>query len=137
MTTLYWKLEREIYSVLGKSKILQAIGKHYAKGVEKELRKIGLRYEDLIIETPDVQEALRRLPPDVLEARHKRILRAGDLSAKHTYLPDHIQAAQKPLESYLAVELDKVRDEIIEQEGTGLEVLLSEGKPGVIGRLHK
>jgi ubiquinol-cytochrome c reductase subunit 7 len=47
----------------------------------------GLQYEDLLVETPAVNEALRRLPHDMLVARDQRIKRAFDLSHKKVYLP--------------------------------------------------
>jgi ubiquinol-cytochrome c reductase subunit 7 len=47
----------------------------------------GLQYEDLLAETPAVNEALRRLPHAMLVARDQRIKRAFDLSHKKYYLP--------------------------------------------------
>lgn len=51
------------------------------------IHKYGLQYEDLLVETPAVNEALRRLPHDMLVARDQRIKRAFDLSHKKVYLP--------------------------------------------------
>lgn len=41
-----------------------------------DYRRYGLHFEDLLIETPDVADALRRLPRDVLSDRDDRIKRA-------------------------------------------------------------
>ena len=46
------------------------------------------------------QEALRRLPPEVIDARHQRIKRAQDLCLKKNTLPKEMQALQTPDESY-------------------------------------
>eukprot|EP00275_Glaucocystis_incrassata_P000738 EC120482.1.p1 GENE.EC120482.1~~EC120482.1.p1 ORF type:complete len:146 (+),score=32.24 EC120482.1:60-497(+) len=108
---------------LSRSKLIQSLGKSYTKSVEGELRKYGLRFEDLMIETDDVIEALKRLPPEVLEARNLRVKRACDLAMKKTYLPEFIQAGQKPYESYLAKTLAEVRAERAELSTTGLEYI--------------
>lgn len=50
-------------------------------------------------------EALRRLPKEVTDARIQRLKRASDLSMKHTYLSEEMQAKQTPFESYLQVNL--------------------------------
>lgn len=54
---------------------------------------LGLRFDDLFdpMEDMDIKEALRRLPREVVDARHQRLLRAMDLSMKHQYLPDDLQ----------------------------------------------
>lgn len=51
----------------------------------------------------EVAEALRRLPKEVTDARIQRLKRASDLSMKHTYLSEEMQAKQTPFESYLQV----------------------------------
>lgn len=47
----------------------------------------GLYRDDLYYETPEVEEALRRLPQDVRDARIYRIVRAHQLTLTHTLLP--------------------------------------------------
>jgi hypothetical protein len=47
----------------------------------------GLKYQDLIVETPEVQKALSRLPEDTLIARDRRFKRALDISFKRKPLP--------------------------------------------------
>ena len=53
--------------------------------------------------TQDVAEALRRLPKEVTDARLQRLKRASDLSMKHMYLSEEMQAKQTPFKSYLKV----------------------------------
>ncbi|KAI9216419.1 ubiquinol-cytochrome-c reductase complex subunit 6 [Blastocladiella britannica] len=51
-------------------------------------RQLGLRYDDITMEeTPIVQEALSRLPRDVLAERNYRHRRAFQLSLTHSILP--------------------------------------------------
>ncbi|KAJ1625328.1 cytochrome b-c1 complex subunit 7 [Pavlovales sp. CCMP2436] len=80
--------------------------------VYRRLAKVGLRYEDLYIETADVKLALSRLPKEALVAREQRLMRAMDISMKHKFLPDHI--AQLHLEqsvsrSYLAPHVEAIK----------------------------
>ncbi|XP_072007562.1 cytochrome b-c1 complex subunit 7 [Engystomops pustulosus] len=49
--------------------------------------KLGLMRDDTIYENPDVQEAIRRLPPKVYDDRMFRIKRALDLDMKKSILP--------------------------------------------------
>lgn len=51
----------------------------------------------------NIEEALRRTPQDVLDARMQRHKRAMDLSMKHTALPKEMQEQQTPFEHYLQV----------------------------------
>eukprot|EP00741_Cyanophora_paradoxa_P007346 tig00001107_g7106.t1 len=113
MAALY-ALEDAVHSVMSKvtkTGLWQAYAKRYRARMEQDLRKYGLRYEDLLIEDEEVLEALKRLPADVLEARNKRVKRAVDLSVKKMYLPSEIQAMQKPWEPYLQDVLAEVRRE--------------------------
>ncbi|XP_052209089.1 cytochrome b-c1 complex subunit 7-like isoform X2 [Diospyros lotus] len=75
----------------------------HMKAVSNRLRKYGLRYDDLYdpLYDLDVKEALNRLPREVVDARNQRLKRAMDLSLKHKYLPEHLQAMQTPFRSYL------------------------------------
>ncbi|XP_042987598.1 cytochrome b-c1 complex subunit 7-2, mitochondrial-like isoform X1 [Carya illinoinensis] len=82
----------------------------HMKTLSKRLRKYGLRYDDL--HDPyydlDVKEALNRLPREIVDARNQRLKRAMDLSMKHEYLPENLQAMQTPFRSYLQEMLDLV-----------------------------
>jgi ubiquinol-cytochrome c reductase subunit 7 len=66
-----------------------------------------------------VEEALRRQPQEVLDARLQRHKRAMDLSMKHTALPKELQAKQTPFAYYLQDELAKVRAEEAERFALG------------------
>ncbi|XP_050268530.1 cytochrome b-c1 complex subunit 7-2, mitochondrial isoform X1 [Quercus robur] len=75
----------------------------HMKSVSNRLRKYGLRYDDLYdpYYDLDIKEALNRLPREIVDARNQRLKRAMDLSMKHQYLPQHLQAVQTPFRSYL------------------------------------
>ncbi|KAM7256765.1 hypothetical protein ACFE04_012506 [Oxalis oulophora] len=75
----------------------------HMKSVSKRLRRFGLRYDDCYdpYYDVDVKEALNRLPREVVDARHQRIKRAMDLSMKHEYLSEELQAQQTPFRYYI------------------------------------
>ncbi|KAI5669502.1 hypothetical protein M9H77_19355 [Catharanthus roseus] len=75
----------------------------HKKSLDQRLRKYGLRYDDLYdpMYDLDIKEALNRLPREVVDARNQRLKRAMDLSLKHKYLPEDVQAQQTPFRSYL------------------------------------
>ncbi len=68
---------------------------------------VGLKYQDLLLETPDVEVAVSRLSPEqqlarlfdlnlsfrfsFIFVRQRRITRAFDLSLKHEELPEEFQ----------------------------------------------
>ncbi|KAM0927819.1 hypothetical protein ACQ4PT_002080 [Festuca glaucescens] len=89
--------------------------------VSSRLKKYGLRYDDLY--DPyfdlDIKEALARLPQEVVDARIQRLKRAMDLSMKHQYLPDDLQALQTPFKSYLSDMLALVKKEAAERQALG------------------
>merc|ERR1711990_1109134 len=87
--------------------LLDMAANAYASMFGSQLRKYGLRYEDLYVETPEVMEAVRRLSAAEQEERSMRIRRACDLSFKKTYLPPDMQAAHQPFKTYLAPELNQ------------------------------
>ena len=51
----------------------------------------------------DVDEALRRLPVEVTDARNQRMKRAVDCSLKKSYLPKDLQDQQTPWAWYVRV----------------------------------
>ncbi|VVA15083.1 PREDICTED: cytochrome [Prunus dulcis] len=77
--------------------------RQHMKAVSQRLRHYGLRYDDLYdpYYDLDIKEALNRLPREIVDARNQRLKRAMDLSMKHEYLPEHLQAQQTPFRSYL------------------------------------
>eukprot|EP01094_Clydonella_sp_ATCC50884_P023827 TRINITY_DN5808_c0_g1_i1.p2 TRINITY_DN5808_c0_g1~~TRINITY_DN5808_c0_g1_i1.p2 ORF type:complete len:109 (-),score=27.24 TRINITY_DN5808_c0_g1_i1:274-600(-) len=50
-------------------------------------RAYGLKYHDLLVETPQVVEAIRRLPPIEQEMRTRRLKIANDCCIKQVMLP--------------------------------------------------
>ncbi|KAI9073982.1 hypothetical protein K1719_044046 [Acacia pycnantha] len=93
----------------------------HMKSVSTRLRHYGLRYDDLYdpYYDLDVKEALNRLPREIVDARNQRLKRAMDLSMKHEYLPENLQAMQTPFRSYLQDMLTFVKKERAEREGLG------------------
>ena len=80
-----------------------AFAKRYQGWVGAELSKYGLRYDDLLDETMnlDVAEALKRLPQEERDLRMQRLKRAMDLSLKHVYLDPEMQKKQTPFKWYV------------------------------------
>ncbi|KAK9812035.1 hypothetical protein WJX73_010855 [Symbiochloris irregularis] len=95
----------------------------YQAAVGRELKKYGLRYEDLYdpLLDLDVAEAIRRLPQEEQDLRNQRLKRAHDCSLKKAYLEKDVQAEQTPFRFYLEDKLLEVRAENAEraQLGTG------------------
>ncbi|XP_057439081.1 cytochrome b-c1 complex subunit 7-2, mitochondrial-like [Lotus japonicus] len=93
----------------------------HMKTISQRLRRYGLRYDDLYdpYYDLDIKEALNRLPKEVVDARHARLKRAIDLSMKHEYLPEDLQAMQTPFRSYLQDMLTFVKKERAEREALG------------------
>lgn len=73
----------------------------YQKSVGKSFAMYGLKYDDALVDIPAIQEALHWVSKDEYMARTRRIARAADCSMKRTYLPEEIQAIQKPLDAYI------------------------------------
>jgi ubiquinol-cytochrome c reductase subunit 7 len=98
-----------------------SMAKRYQSVVGAELSKYGLRYDDLLDETAnlDVAEALRRLPQEERDLRMQRLKRAMDLSMKHVYLDKEMQAKQTPLKWYIQPVLEEVEAERDERAALG------------------
>ncbi|KAJ7533875.1 hypothetical protein O6H91_13G068700 [Diphasiastrum complanatum] len=77
--------------------------RRYTAAVARELKKYGLRYEDLHddLYDLDVKEALKRLPQSEVDLRNQRLKRAIDYSLKHHYMPQDLQDKQTPFKPYL------------------------------------
>jgi len=71
-------------------KIGRALEKSFGKAYRASCghRTYGLYYDDLAIETPDVREALRRLPDDLMQARLRRQKVASQCYATQTEVPE-------------------------------------------------
>jgi hypothetical protein len=78
--------------------------------------RAGLKYHDILIETPEVEKALARADPAVVASRLRRISRASDLLLKQNPLPPSVQEAVDPLDMYLKEPLRQVRAEEEERE---------------------
>ena len=93
----------------------------YRANVGNELRKYGLRYDDLLDEGPDldVGEALKRLSAEERDMRQQRLKRAMDLSLKHVYLSKEEQAMQTPFDFYLTPVVEEVKRERAERAALG------------------
>merc|ERR1711998_204116 len=84
-------------------RMLDKLADMYWVSFSKQLNRYGLRYEDILVETPEVREALRRLSPAEAEGRTMRYRRAVDLSFKKTYLPEAAQDKLSPQKRYLGI----------------------------------
>ena len=95
---------------------VRSLGRMYVKNIEQQLRWWGLRLDDLTSEgNQDLQRALKLLPPDVWDARRRRLQRCTDMSAKHVQLKDQAEHAQQPWLPYvspLVYDLEKRRHEM-------------------------
>ena len=95
---------------------VRSLGNMYARAIEGHLRGWGLRWDDLTSEgNQDLQKALRLLPPEVWDARKRRLQRCTDMSAKHVQLKGEAYRAQQPWLSYitpLVNDLEKRRHEM-------------------------
>lgn len=89
----------------------------YQASVGAELRKYGLRYDDLLNEhEPEVKKAISQLSPLDVELRNKRIKRAIDLDVKKTYLPTEIQKEEDVWNPYLRQRVDKLKEDRLERQ---------------------
>ncbi|XP_074657112.1 cytochrome b-c1 complex subunit 7-like [Tubulanus polymorphus] len=74
-------------------------------------RELGLRKDDILHETPEVKEAIRRLPSELYDARMFRISRALYLSSNKTVLPKEEWTVYDEDERYLEPYLNEVFSE--------------------------
>ena len=80
--------------------------------------RMGLLYDDLIQEeTPVVQEALRRLPQELSDARVFRLKRAMQLSLMHQELPKAEWTQEAEDVRYLSPVIEQVQQEFNEKLG--------------------
>lgn len=100
---------------------LASMSAAYKQRVGAELRKFGLRYDDLLDEGSDldVGEALKRLSAEERDMRAQRLKRAMDLSMKHTYLSKEEQEKQTPFDFYLTPVVERVKAERAERAALG------------------
>ncbi|GBG71491.1 hypothetical protein CBR_g8907 [Chara braunii] len=98
--------------------------RRYQAAVAAELKKYGLRWDDLYDEMYDldVGEALRRLPQSEVDLRNQRLKRAIDHSMKHTYLTKELQEKQTPYAFYVQDVLEQVKLERQERAELGSDM---------------
>uniref|UniRef100_A0A7S2V325 Cytochrome b-c1 complex subunit 7 n=1 Tax=Fibrocapsa japonica TaxID=94617 RepID=A0A7S2V325_9STRA len=89
------------------SGVFSQVGNFYRGALAMRLKEFGLKYDDILVETKEVKEALSRLSPEEIENRNRRLLRAHDISLKRKPLPVELQNYD-PFESYLEKHLEKV-----------------------------
>lgn len=77
---------------------------------------VGLFLNDCYESTPEVEEAIRRLPSDVFDARNKRIATAFHLSLNKIYLPKEQWTKYEDDVKYLEPYLEEVNRENAEKE---------------------
>ena len=89
----------------------------YQNAVGAELRRYGLRYDDLLNEFDDeVKAALKTLPPEEIEMRNKRLKRAIHLDVKKTYLPEDLQEKEDIWNPYLSSRVEELKKKRLEQQ---------------------
>ncbi|CAN8068989.1 unnamed protein product [Agarophyton chilense] len=89
----------------------------YQASVGAELRRYGLRYDDLLNEFDDeVKHAIAKLPPQELEMRNKRLKRAIHLDVKKTYLPEQIQLQEDVWNAYLRTRIESLKQNKLERQ---------------------
>lgn len=71
---------------------------------------------DCYQDSPELTEALRRLPPDVTDARNRRIQIAFNLSLNKAYLPKEQWTKYEEDVKYLDPYLEDVRREFAEKQ---------------------
>ncbi|XP_057331316.1 cytochrome b-c1 complex subunit 7-like [Microplitis mediator] len=76
----------------------------------------GLMHDDVLYETPEVKEAIRRLPQDLQDARVFRIVRAMQLSCQKDVLPKEQWTKYEEDVRYLRPYLEEVKREIAEKK---------------------
>lgn len=78
--------------------------------------QLGLMRDDCLNETPDVKEAIRRLPADVYDTRQFRISRAMYLSNRKDILPKDEWTKMEEDVRYLAPLVEEVKRERLEKQ---------------------
>lgn len=97
--------------------MVSTVARAYQASVGRELRRYGLRYDDLLNESDDeVKHALSMLSPEEMEMRNKRLKRAIDLDVKQTFLPEDLQEKEDIWNPYLSEHIEKLKQKRIERD---------------------
>ncbi|XP_053604762.1 cytochrome b-c1 complex subunit 7-like [Plodia interpunctella] len=78
--------------------------------------RYGLMRDDVLYETEDVQEALRRLPNHVIDERNFRLIRAVQLNGSKVVLPKEEWTKLEEDYLYLSPMVEVVKKERLERE---------------------
>ncbi|XKL61740.1 hypothetical protein PGB90_001573 [Kerria lacca] len=81
--------------------------------------KLGLYHNDVLYNFPDVLEAVRRLPPEIQDARNYRLIRAVQLDITRSILPENQWTTYEDdlkYGRYLEPYLEEVKKELREQD---------------------
>eukprot|EP01098_Paradermamoeba_levis_P017009 TRINITY_DN950_c0_g1_i1.p1 TRINITY_DN950_c0_g1~~TRINITY_DN950_c0_g1_i1.p1 ORF type:complete len:160 (-),score=68.85 TRINITY_DN950_c0_g1_i1:182-598(-) len=105
---IFMPLFEAVFKTLGKQKQLKFVE---ANRASMGYRRYGLKYEDTMVATPEVKEAVRRLPKAVRAARDQRVLVAFQLSARNEFLPEDKWTKPEDDTLYLAPYLKEVESE--------------------------
>jgi hypothetical protein len=98
-----------------------SISTAYRRKVGGDLSKYGLRFEDTLIETPDVTKAIALMTPVEQHERTKRMMMAIDCDLKKVHLPEAMQRDFDPWAGRLCDLVEQVKNERVEQERAQLE----------------
>lgn len=113
-SAVVWKYVSKIPGVYS---LVSRAAKAYQASVGGELRRYGLRYDDLLNEhDEDVKMALSQLSPEEIEMRNKRLKRALDLDVKKTYLPEHLQEKEDVWNPYIRDRLAVIKEKRLERQ---------------------
>jgi ubiquinol-cytochrome c reductase subunit 7 len=111
------RIGRVLLNVPGIRSTVGRVATWYKASVGAELRRYGLRYDDLINEKDeDVQRAIASLTPLEAELRQKRIKRAIDLDLKKTHLPEELQEKEDVWNPYIRDRVKKLKEERLERQ---------------------
>lgn len=106
-----------VLAIPGVRSLLHQASQSYRKSVGNELRRYGLRYDDLLNEhEEDVKHALSKLPDLEMELRNKRLKRALDLSVKQTFLAEHLQKDVDVWNPYLTKRIEVIQAKRLERQ---------------------
>lgn len=110
-------IAKYILKVPGVHSAVSMAARAYQASVGAELRRYGLRYDDLLNEYDDeVRDAIKKLPPHEMEMRNKRLKRAIDLDVKKTYLPEDLQAKEDIWNPYLSSRVEILKEKRLERQ---------------------
>lgn len=110
-------LAKYIFKIPGVHALVSTAARAYQASVAAELRRYGLRYDDLLNEyDEDVKQALAQLSPEELEMRNKRLKRALDLGLKQTYLAEELQEQEDVWNPYLSSRVEALKQKRLERQ---------------------